>query len=115
MRLIPWTKVPNELAKLMIHDMDAAEIKVTLYVVRQTLGYQRKKAHLSPKTIAAATGLEGPEVMQALDRGVRRGTLWYEESGGSLWCGPNIEEQGKRRQKGKRWYTEGEDEELIKR
>ena len=64
-----YTKMPNWLLENIAEsDLLASDIKVLLYIIRMTLGYQKKSDKLSGSDIAKATDLSRSTVIRSLDR-----------------------------------------------
>ena len=69
------TQVPNDLFDVYLPQLKAAELRVLLTVIRQTIGFHRKKRRMSVTFLAGATGLSGEEVADAATSLLRRGLV----------------------------------------
>jgi hypothetical protein len=58
-----YTQTPNELFDVYMPEMEKAELKVYLLIVRETFGYRRNTAKLSTVEIARRTGLSEASVL----------------------------------------------------
>ena len=66
--------------------MGKAELKVVLAVIRQTLGFHRRKARISVREIGDLTGLSNPSVYNGADQAEARGLLKRHQDGRkTLW------------------------------
>lgn len=74
------TQTPNKLFAL-IPDMSEAELKVTLIIVRDTFGWQAGGAatERSLRELCLLTGLSKQSVVNGLNAGLQRGTLYKTE------------------------------------
>lgn len=64
-----YTKVPNWFFKKVLNaDLTASELKVLLYIVRMTWGYQKDNDKLSSSMIAEHTGLHRVTVVNAIKK-----------------------------------------------
>ena len=59
------TQVPNDLFDVYLPQLKAAELRVLLAVIRQTIGFQRKKRRMSVTFLAGATGLSRRAAFEA--------------------------------------------------
>jgi len=69
------TQAPNDLFDSFMRHMNEAELKVTLAVIRGTLGYHRDGFDCSISKMAEMTGLSENGVMAGAADGERRGTI----------------------------------------
>ena len=51
------TQIPNDLFDLHLPDLGHAELKILLAILRQTLGFHRRKQRISITKLQKATGL----------------------------------------------------------
>lgn len=70
-----YTQVPNDLFDELMQDMNGAELKVVLAIVRQTIGYHRETTKFSLSKIATMTGLSYPTVMDGASKAEERGLI----------------------------------------
>ena len=69
------TQVPNELLDIHLRNMDKAELKVILCIIRQTLGWHRNTVRFSLGNIVRITGLSWNSVMTGAENAERRGLI----------------------------------------
>ena len=80
-----YTQVPNSLFEIM-HDMDKAELKVVMALVRETFGYHRTQKRMSIRRLAKATGLTPRNAYNGALEAVKRGLISMTQDGGvTLW------------------------------
>jgi phage replication O-like protein O len=77
-----YTQVPNDLFELEMANMGYAELKVVLCIMRQTLGYHRKKVRYQIRKIAEMTGLTEQGVRDGADEAVKHGYIIRTKDGG---------------------------------
>ena len=70
-----YTQTPNELFDELLPEMGLAELKVTLCVIRHTLGYHRDEVKLSIREIARLTGLTPRSVLEGAKAAKKRGII----------------------------------------
>lgn len=70
-----YTQVPNELFDIYMKDMGEAELKVTLAIIRQTLGWQRKRVTFSIGNITRLTGLSWNGATAGIEAAEQRGLI----------------------------------------
>jgi DnaD/phage-associated family protein len=70
-----YTQTPNDLFDVLLPEMGYAELKVSLCILRNTLGYHRDGVTLSIRTIARMTGLTTRNVLEGAKAAEERGTL----------------------------------------
>lgn len=81
-----YTQVPNDLFDEKLADMGYAELKVTLAVIRETLGYHKVKKPISIRSLVKMTGLALSAVQNGAEQGEARGTLCRTvENGLTVW------------------------------
>lgn len=83
-----YTQAPNDLFDCLMQDMTEVELKVTLAVIRGTLGYHRDGFDLSLKKMAQITGLSENGVMAGAEAAEKRGTIERINNGRQTtgWC-----------------------------
>lgn len=69
-----YTQVPNSLFEQM-GDMSEAELKITLAVVRMTIGYHQERKRMSFTYLQQATGLSKSAVNKGIQEALERGTV----------------------------------------
>lgn len=69
-----YTQVPNSLFEQM-GDMSEAELKVTLAVVRMTIGYHQERKRMSLSYLEQATGLSRSAANAGIKAALERGTV----------------------------------------
>jgi hypothetical protein len=70
------TYVPNEFFDRVVAQIDElGELKVTLAIMRATLGWRRRIAQLSQNHLIAITGLSRNAVRRGLEEATKRGTI----------------------------------------
>jgi len=62
------TQTPNDLFDIYLPELGFGELKVLLAIIRQTLGYHRKRSKLSLTFLEKATGLSRSAVQRACDK-----------------------------------------------
>lgn len=83
-----YTQVPNDLFDSIMADMDMAELKVVLAIVRQTIGYHRDKATYSVSKIQKMTGMAYNSVVKGAELAEKRGLIRRinpNEQGSAEW------------------------------
>lgn len=70
-----YTMVPNDFFDLMMPQMDMAELKVLICLMRATFGFHRPTVQLSIRQIARATGLTPKSVMSGAEKLCARGVV----------------------------------------
>jgi len=70
-----YTQTPNDLFDVLLPDMGYAELKVTLCILRNTLGYHREGVSLSIRAISRMTGLTPRNVLEGAKVAETRGTI----------------------------------------
>ena len=70
-----YTQVPNDLFEVHMADMSFAELKVTLAIIRQTIGYHREQAKFSVAKLETMTGLSRNSVKTGAEQAETRGTI----------------------------------------
>lgn len=70
-----YTQVPNDLFEIYMAEMGEAELKVTLAIIRQTLGYHREKVKFSIAKLEAMTGLSRNGVKSGAEAAEQKGLL----------------------------------------
>ena len=79
------TQAPNAFFDKILPEIDTVtELKVTLCVMRQTLGWHKEEDVLSLSRIQALTGLRREGVVDGLRRAMRRGTVTRREAGNTF-------------------------------
>jgi hypothetical protein len=76
-----YTEVPNAMLDDLLHLMGDAELRVTLWVARQTAGYHRTKHAISLKDFEDKTGLSRQGVLNGISAALKRGTIERTEGG----------------------------------
>ena len=83
-----YTQVPNDLFDIHMRDMENSELKVTLAIVRQTIGYHRDEVKFSIPKLMEMTGLSRNAVKAGAEAAEKRGTLERlnpNEQGSAEW------------------------------
>ncbi len=70
-----YTQTPNDLFDKLMRNMDYAELKVVLAVIRHTFGYHRESFVLSVRKMAEITGLQQNSVMAGAEAAERHGLI----------------------------------------
>ena len=79
-----YTQAPNAFFDDLLPEIDTVtELKVTLAVMRKTMGFHRKEHEMSLSYLEKATGLSRPAVVDGLKRAMKRGTLTRRKVGQS--------------------------------
>ena len=78
-----YTQTPNELFDEMLPHMSESELKVTLAVIRSTLGWHKRRDELSIPRLMKMTGLSYNAVTSGAKSAVKRGTIKRTMGGGS--------------------------------
>ena len=80
-----YTQAPNAFFDKLLAEIDnLSELKVTLAVMRYTMGFHRDAHELSVGFLVEYTGLSRPSVVDGLKRAMTRGTVTRKESGNSF-------------------------------
>lgn len=70
------TQTPNDLFDVLLAQIDTlAELKVTLAVIRKTLGYHKKHDPISYTQLQKITGMNPQAVQDGVERAIARGTI----------------------------------------
>jgi len=72
--------------------MGEAELKVTLVIARQTIGWQKEKDKLSVTQLMEKTGLSRQGVLNGIDAGVARGTITREPISNTFYYSLSVNE-----------------------
>lgn len=75
-----YTQVPNDFFD-MLGEMEMSELKVTLAVIRGTLGYHTEKFDCSIRSMADATGLSTSSVLEGAEKAEERETIERVKNG----------------------------------
>lgn len=76
------TQTPNDLFDVLLSQIDTlAELKVTLAVIRKTLGYHKKKDPISFTQLQKMTGLQSKAVQDGIEKAIARGTIEIVDNG----------------------------------
>lgn len=70
-----YTQTPNILFDVLMADMGEAELKVVLAIVRQTLGYHKKRDPISLSQLQKLTGLSRTACSNGADYAIKRGIV----------------------------------------
>lgn len=71
-----YTQAPNVLLDELLPDIGTlAELKVTLVIVRQTIGWHQDEQELSLAELEERTGLSRPSAIAGVKAGIERGTI----------------------------------------
>lgn len=77
-----YTQTPNKFYDDMLKEIDSmAELKVTLAVIRHTMGFHRDEHELSLTYLVEYTGLHRETVIEGLKAAMKRGTVTRRKSG----------------------------------
>ena len=76
-----FTQVPNLLLDEHMSEMSCAELKVTLVIVRKTIGWQKDTDSISLSQLEEATGLSRKSVLKGIQEAIERGTIKQGVSG----------------------------------
>ncbi len=80
-----YTQAPNAFFDRVLKEIDSmSELKVTLAVIRHTMGFHRDEHELSLSYLVEYTGLRKETVIDGLRRAMKRGTVTRKESGQSF-------------------------------
>lgn len=86
MRRPPYTQVAHELIDVHMRDMGECELKAMLYLLRATLGWQRKEATVSLSMISESTGMDKGALCRSMKvleaKGFVASTKNYSDDGG---------------------------------
>lgn len=82
------TQIPNDLFDEMLPHMGYAELKVTLSILRLTLGWHKERAKATLSRLCELTGLSKQAVLDGAEMAEKRGTLVkeYNERGECEWA-----------------------------
>lgn len=69
-----YTQVPNDFFE-MARDMDKAELKVVLYIIRETFGYHREECQVSIRKLAIGAGLTPRNAYNGAEKAIARGLI----------------------------------------
>ncbi len=69
-----YTQVPNDFF-IMARDMDKAELKVVLYIIRETFGYHRETCEVSIRELATGAGLTARNAYNGAEKAIARGLV----------------------------------------
>lgn len=69
-----YTQVPNDFFE-MARDMDKAELKVVLYIIRETFGYHRETCEVSIRELAIGAGLTARNAYNGAEKAIERGLV----------------------------------------
>lgn len=69
-----YTQVPNDFF-IMARDMDKAELKVVLYIIRETFGYHRETCEVSIRELAIGAGLTARNAYNGAEKAIERGLI----------------------------------------
>jgi len=70
-----YTQTPNEIFDTMMADMDPAELKVALAIIRLTMGYHRPRCFASIRRLQNMTGLSYNGVLAGAKKAEKRGII----------------------------------------
>ncbi len=80
-----YTQTPNTFYDAVLLEIDTVtELKVTLVVIRQTMGFHRTEDVLSLSRLEALTGLRREGVVDGTRRALERGTITRRKVGNSF-------------------------------
>ena len=79
-----YTQTPNDLFDDLLPKMGLAEIKVILYIIRQTFGYHRDEIKISIRMIARATGLRPNSVIDGAREAEEHGLIERVQEGNKI-------------------------------
>jgi len=69
------TQIPNDLFDVLLPKMGYAELKVTLAILRKTLGWQKRSDKISLTQLEDLTGLSRPAIIEGASQAEERGTI----------------------------------------
>jgi len=69
-----YTQVPNDFFE-MAADMGEAELKVILYIIRETFGYHRETCEVSIRRLALGAGLTPRNAYNGAEKAIERGLI----------------------------------------
>lgn len=69
-----YTQVPNDFF-VMAADMGEAELKVVLYIIRETFGYHREECQVSIRKLALGAGLTPRNAYNGAEKAIERGLI----------------------------------------
>jgi phage replication O-like protein O len=75
-----YTQVPNDLFDLLLPDLGLAELKVLLYIMRQTFGFHKDADAISLSQLEQGTGLSRKSIAPAVASLVERGMVQVERA-----------------------------------
>lgn len=71
-----YTQTPNDFFDVLLAQItDLSELKVTLAVIRRTLGFHKKKDPISVRELQKLTGLSSQGTRDGIDKAIARGTV----------------------------------------
>ena len=76
-----YTQIPNTLLDEHLSKMKEAELRVTLAIARQTLGWHKKEDKISLSQLVKLTGLTRQGVANGISDALERGVIKRESSG----------------------------------
>lgn len=80
-----YTQAPNAFFDRVLKSIDSmSELKVTLAVIRHTMGFHRDEHELSLSYLVEYTGMRRETVIDGLKRAMKRGTVGRRESGNTF-------------------------------
>ena len=79
-----YTQIPNALLDEHMADMKEAELKVTMAIARKTFGWHKQTDRLSITQLMDLTGLSRQGVLNGIEAGLNRGTIYREAVGQSF-------------------------------
>jgi hypothetical protein len=81
-----YTQTPNEFFDKLLSEIDSlSELKVTLVIIRQTIGWHKKKASLSITRLMELTGMARHSVIDGVRAAEERGTIVKIDSATSAY------------------------------
>jgi len=79
-----YTQIPNDLFDIYLRDMDYAELKVVLALLRETLGFHRESKRMSLTKLQDMTGLSRSSVIGGAKKAEQKQIIKKENDGGIL-------------------------------
>jgi phage replication O-like protein O len=79
------TQVPNDLFDVNLPDLEKAELKVLLVIIRYTLGYHKRRTRLSLRKMQALSGLSRNSVISAAEKLIALDLIERDSEGVSEW------------------------------
>jgi hypothetical protein len=84
----PHTRTPNAFLDEVLPRIDSlGELKVSLIVIRKTLGWHKDTDLISLSQLQRLTGLTRPTILRGIEMALRRGTIFRRAVGGSYRYG----------------------------